>query len=78
MNILAFGVIKEILGKSEIMLNFEKSTSIADLKNKLRKLYPDVAELSNCMIAVNDEYATDLTIISDHDEIAIIPPVSGG
>jgi molybdopterin synthase sulfur carrier subunit len=30
------------------------------------------------MVAVNNEYADDGSILTEHDEIAIIPPVSGG
>jgi molybdopterin synthase sulfur carrier subunit len=30
------------------------------------------------MVAVNNEYAGDAGIITDRDEVAIIPPVSGG
>ena len=34
--------------------------------------------LRGCMIAVNETYATPDTVLSDHDEVAFLPPVAGG
>jgi len=36
------------------------------------------AVLNNCRIWVNGESATADTVISDADEVAVLPPVSGG
>jgi len=48
------------------------------LKAILENKYPLLKELGTYMIAVNNDYGEDSTIISLKDEIAIIPPVSGG
>jgi molybdopterin converting factor small subunit len=34
--------------------------------------------LASYMVAVNNEYADDTSLVTQRDEIAIIPPVSGG
>jgi molybdopterin synthase sulfur carrier subunit len=40
--------------------------------------YPPLKELASYMIAVNNNYASDTQTILSTDEIALIPPVSGG
>jgi molybdopterin synthase sulfur carrier subunit len=40
--------------------------------------YPKLAELVSFLIAVNSEYADDDRVINSGDEVAIIPPTSGG
>ncbi len=75
--VLAFGIAKEIFGSSSISIDIE-SNDTDGLKNALEVKYPKLKELSSYMVAVNDEYANDKTPITQQDEIAIIPPVSGG
>jgi molybdopterin synthase sulfur carrier subunit len=75
--ILAFGIAKQIFGSNNLEIEFEGSTS-SDLKTDLEKQYPGLKKLPAYMIAVNQEYASGQTAINRNDEIAIIPPVSGG
>jgi len=44
----------------------------------LGKAYPELGKLSSLAIAVNNSYAQDEEEINSYDEIALIPPVSGG
>ena len=78
MKILAFGIVKEILGSGSIDVVPDEGMTVERLKAKLEQQYPGLKQLSSFMIAVNNEYATGGKIISAKDEIAIIPPVSGG
>ncbi|MEO9891253.1 MoaD/ThiS family protein [Aurantibacter sp.] len=80
MELLLFGIAKDIVGKSNIDLSQTSAlpNSVADIKVYLTKEYPDFLKLSSFAVAVNSEYATDDIILKDDDEIAIIPPVSGG
>ena len=75
--VLAFGVAKDIFKNPGINVVI-RSTSLFELKIELEQQYPKLKELSSYMIAVNNEYATEETLIKEGDEIAIIPPVSGG
>lgn len=68
--ILAFGIVKEIIdGNSKEIIQQDRAT-VEDLKSLLEANYPEMKELQAFFIAVNNEYAKD--------EIAVIPPVSGG
>jgi molybdopterin synthase sulfur carrier subunit len=77
-NILAFGIAKEVFQRPVIEIDLEGTPTISNLKSELEKNYPRLSELASYMIAVNDEYATVDLRVNANDEIAIIPPVSGG
>jgi len=76
-NILAFGIVKEIFGASSIEIEL-KDGNIHSLKNLLEEKFPRLKQLASYMVAVNNEYANDEHAVLEKDEIAIIPPVSGG
>lgn len=77
-NVLAFGIAKEILGGNSVSVVLEDATSADVLKHQLEEQYPGLKKLSTFMIAVNNSYAAAGTVIQPGDEVAIIPPVSGG
>jgi len=77
-NILAFGIAKDIIKGSAISLEVKEGTTVNDLKDNLCHQYPDFKKLKTLSIAVNTEYRTDDFILSEQDEVVIIPPVSGG
>ncbi|TSD66817.1 MoaD/ThiS family protein [Inquilinus sp. KBS0705] len=77
-NILAFGIAKDIFGGSSISVDLPANADTASLKNILENKYPRLRQLASYMVAVNNQYAQDDSIINDRDEVAIIPPVSGG
>lgn len=80
MEVLLFGIAKDIVGTSKIDFSNpgDMPKTVAALKDALKKSYPDFAKLSSLAIAVNSEYALDDVTLRSGDEIAIIPPVSGG
>lgn len=80
MNILFFGIAKDIVGSSELNFTNDNNVpkSVAELKKQLVNNYPDFSALTSFAVAVNSEYAEDDVFLSTNDEIAIIPPVSGG
>ncbi|PWK78164.1 molybdopterin synthase sulfur carrier subunit [Mucilaginibacter oryzae] len=77
-NVLAFGVAKDIFGSGEVSLEMSNDATIYNLKYLLEQQYPRLKQLSSYMVAVNNEYALPGDTIHERDEVAIIPPVSGG
>jgi sulfur-carrier protein len=73
----AFGITKEILGGKEIVIDLAGLT-VQDLRHHLVSAYPKLVGLRSLMIAVNNNYAEDTVSLKETDEIALIPPVSGG
>jgi molybdopterin converting factor subunit 1 len=78
MKVLAFGIVKDIFSNSMVNVDIEDSTTVNKLKTLLEEKYPQLDQLGSYMIAVNNEYASIDEVIHEEDEIAIIPPVSGG
>ena len=77
-NILAFGIAKDIFGASTISVELPDAASALDLKAELDMRYPRLKQIASYLLAVNNEYAGDDLLITERDEIAVIPPVSGG
>jgi molybdopterin converting factor subunit 1 len=77
-HIRAFGIAKEICKHSQVEVELNQNDTIRSLKTILENKYPMLRELGTYMIAVNNDYGEDGTILQATDEVAIIPPVSGG
>lgn len=71
----AFGHVKEVLG-SVLEVNME-SIDVKSLREYLQNEYPTIV-WSTVAIAINSQYALDQEQIEQGDEVALIPPVSGG
>ncbi len=79
MKVLFFGISKDIVGKSEMEISdLTKKPTVNDLKNYLKDEFPEFSNLTSFAVAVNSEYAKDDVSLERNDEIAVIPPVSGG
>lgn len=79
MLVKCFGIAKDIIGSSEFRIEAEvKPANIHELKNYINTRYPAFEKYNSYMIALNQCFATDEELLSPSDEIAIIPPVSGG
>ena len=78
MKILCFGIAKDIVGKSELALDSSVVRSVSELKSYLLESFPEFKKYKSFMIAVNQAYADDALMLNGNEEIAIIPPVSGG
>lgn len=78
LSILAFGIAKEIFGASSIPVDIPHDATAMDLKIALEKQHPRLAQIASYLLAVNNEYAADDLLLNERDEIAVIPPVSGG
>lgn len=78
LKILSFGIAKEIVGTSVFDFELESEATVGDLKRRLLERFPDFMALSSLAIAVDGTYAEDDWLLLEGQEIALIPPVSGG
>ena len=77
MNLKVFGVARDIMGGGDVSVA-DSVQNVGELKTLLLNRYPKLKELNSLLIAVNQKYASDEIPLTETDEIAIIPPVSGG
>ena len=80
--VLLFAKAREIVGRPEIEVELEgETTTHAALLSKIgSEAFPALEPiLSVCILAINQEYSTDSNnLIRSSDEVALIPPISGG
>ena len=76
--IALFGITKEIVGNSSTTLEVSDTLTTDGLLTLLRAEYPQLAAIRSLLLAVNNEYAEQDLVLSERDEMALIPPVSGG
>ncbi|NJO05730.1 MAG: molybdopterin converting factor subunit 1 [Chloroflexaceae bacterium] len=70
---------RDIVGTSELRLTVEPDTTVGMLWERLTETYPRLQHYTGrVMLAVNQEYSNASTVLHDGDEVAYIPPVSGG
>ncbi|TDQ40740.1 molybdopterin converting factor subunit 1 [Aureibacillus halotolerans] len=75
--ILFFAQMQETIGVPSINMELQDNT-VGELKERLTETYPSLFASQMAMVAVNENYATEETVIQSGDTIAFIPPVSGG
>jgi molybdopterin converting factor subunit 1 len=74
--IMLFASLRERIGEPEIWLDLEEGESLENLTRSMSNRYPDIGK--NLLVAVNGRYVDGNTHLSDGDEVAFFPPVSGG
>lgn len=70
---------RDIVGRGEQELQLEPGATVGALWARLAADYPRLGGYTGRLLyAVNQEFAELTTILADGDEVAFIPPVSGG
>jgi len=76
--VLVFGVLKDLL-KGQSPVDLPEEATVRTLLDYFRAQNPDKAEiLASIAVAVNQQYAVAAQPLRDGDEVALLPPVSGG
>ena len=76
-----FASLRAIAEKEEESLDIENPITMSQLRDIISKAEPkmgDIIREKKVMISVNQEMASADTIIHDGDEVAFLPPFSGG
>jgi molybdopterin synthase catalytic subunit len=78
-NIKLFAILRDRAGTSEVALELPDGATVAEAAAKLAETFPTMRSLlERAAFAVNQSYSKADTALADGDELALIPPVSGG
>ena len=72
-----FAAVREALGREVLEVDVPDGTTVAGLRELLAREAEDLARLA-LAFAVNQDYADGERELSEGDEVAFIPPISGG
>ena len=74
-----FARLRDIAGAAELSRDLASGATIGDLWRQLADEFPELANYERSIsTAINADYAKMDQVVDDGDEIAFLPPVSGG
>jgi molybdopterin synthase sulfur carrier subunit len=78
MNILFFASLKENLKSASEKIDIEANATVSSIKKQLIEKHGEKYFPNNILCAVNHEMVDDSTAVTEGDEVAFFPPVTGG
>jgi molybdopterin synthase catalytic subunit/molybdopterin converting factor small subunit len=76
---LFFGMLKDLTGRGSDLLSMPEQATVGDVFTHYEKLTPRLGDFAaSIAISINQEFAGPDSKLKDGDEIAFLPPVSGG
>jgi molybdopterin converting factor small subunit len=77
--VLLFGQLKDIVGRGEESLDLRSGARVSDVVARYAELFPKFGPMAGSIAcSVNREYAAASLVLSEGDEVGLLPPVSGG
>jgi len=77
--VLLFATYADLAGRGSVELRVLPPATVADVLRQLRDLLPGAAQIpERPLVAVNQVHARLETLVSDGDELALLPPMAGG
>jgi molybdopterin converting factor subunit 1 len=74
-----FASYRDIAGRSEETQVMSEGATVSVLLLLLKEEYPKLGSLNdNIIVSVNKKYAREDVVLKEGDEVALLPPVSGG
>ena len=74
-----FAILRERVGESEITITVPSGITVNHLNSEILKKYPQLKSFNNKFVtSVNCKVTIGDTVITSKDEVALLPPVSGG
>jgi len=78
-NVKFFALYRQLTGVRETVVEVGDGATVAEVWHQAQTMYPRLQGMSDTLVAtVNLEYKSLETRLQDGDEVAFIPPVSGG
>ena len=77
--VLFFGVLRDLVGRASETLELDENATVADVLEHYQSRIPKIREmLPSLALSVNQHYSGPGAVLGNGDEVALLPPVSGG
>ncbi len=77
--VLYLGMLRDLAGCEREVVQLSDGACLSDLYAEIQQRTPKLQDFRNVIaLSVNYEYSDKTTVLQDNDEVALIPPVSGG
>lgn len=76
-----FAILKDRVGREVVEIPLSGPITLRELEEKVVEMFPQMEGYltkRRVLISVNQEFATPDTVVKDGDEVAFLPPFSGG
>ncbi|MBS3790749.1 MAG: molybdopterin converting factor subunit 1 [Candidatus Thermoplasmatota archaeon] len=74
-----FASARDIVGKKDLKMEIQQNWKVEDVLETIFKKYPELEEMEDqLLISVNKDRTKKNEVLKDGDEIAVMPPVTGG
>ncbi len=79
LSIKLFASLRQAMNSDKIVIDIDNEITVSQMKKIIFKTFPNLKKLNiPFLVAVNHKFAKDSSVIKSKDEVALIPPVSGG
>lgn len=79
LNVKLFARAKDLAGRDELPIEVSRGMTVRDARRALVEACPALSGfIDRCLVAVGNEFASDDQEVKPDDEVALLPPVSGG
>ncbi len=76
-----FAVLRKLTGREDILLPIRQPATLKEIFNQIEIEIPQIRTIvkeGRALVAINQEMATEDSMVQDGDEIAMLPPFAGG
>jgi molybdopterin converting factor small subunit len=76
-----FAVLKKLTGRDDILIPIRQPVTLKEIFDQIEIEIPQIRTImkeGRALVAINQEMATEDSMVQDGDEIAMLPPFAGG
>jgi molybdopterin converting factor subunit 1 len=78
-HVLLFAAARDAVGEASLEMEIPPQSAVGQVLEELWRRYPALAPLRGALrLAVNEDFVESDHVLDEGDQVALLPPVSGG